>query len=278
MDNYQNYQTESAVAAALAADSSLLNIQAVNEEIALMNPNARVLNLEQYKQGRLRKRGMFTTTDIDSFADYIEINAQPEHISVFIDKNQMQAAAILNFDADAFEQGHLDHRAVLNAERTVMFKKLVGMHDMGRCNQKVFAEFLEDWGHKVVARDADGNEIENAKAINAVRNMRIDESAQTDSHAGNYRETRSRLESVEAKSIDGALPAYFTVNDECYQGIPARNLALRLGISNDDGQPIFKLEIKALQSVRDELAKEFADIVATRMFDGVSVCIGQFQG
>ena len=134
------------------------------------------------------------------------------------------------------------------------------------------------WKTGVIARDADGNEIENAKAINAVRNMRIDESAQTDSHAGNYRETRSRLESVEAKSIDGALPAYFTVNDECYQGIPARNLALRLGISNDDGQPVFKLEIKALQSVRDELAKEFADIVATRVFDGVSVCIGQFQG
>lgn len=278
MQDYQNFQTESAVAAHLAADSSLLNIQAVNEEIALMNPNARILNLEQYKNGRQRKRGMFTTTNIDSFGDYIELNAQPEHISVFVDKNQMRAVAILNFEAEEFEQGHLDHQAVLTAERTVMFKKLVGMHDMGRCQQKVFAEFLEDWGHKVVARDADGNEIENGKAINAVRSMRIDENAQTESHAGNYRETRSRLESVEAKSIDGALPAYFTVNDECYQGIPARNLALRLGISSDDGQPVFKLEIKALQSVRDELAKEFADIVASRMFDGISVCIGQFQG
>lgn len=278
MSYYKYYQTESAVAAALTEDSSLLRYELVDEHTALINPNAKILDLEQFDAGRNRKRGIFATQDIDSFADYIELNAQPEHISVFVDKNQMRAVAILNFDADGFEQGCLDHKAVLDAERTVMFKKLMGMHDMGRCNQKVFAEFLEDWGHKVVARDADGNEIENTKAINAVRNMRIDESAQTDSHAGNYRETRSRLESVEAKSIDGALPAYFTVNDECYQGIPARNLALRLGISNDDGQPVFKLEIKALQSVRDELAKEFADIVATRVFDGVSVCIGQFQG
>lgn len=209
MSYYKDYQTESAVAAALAADSSLLDHKYINGQTALINPNAKVLNLEQFEAGRHRKRGTFATTDIDSFADYIEINAQPEHISVFIDKNQMQAVAILNFDADDFEQGHLDHRAVLNAERTVMFKNLVSMHDMGRCKQKVFAEFLEDWGHKV---------------------------------------------------------------------IPARNIALRLGISNDDGQPVFKLEIKALQSVRDELAKEFADIVATRVFDGVSVCIGQFQG
>jgi uncharacterized protein YfdQ (DUF2303 family) len=278
MPDYQNYQTESAVAASLAADSSLLKNELINPHTALINPSVRILDLEQFDAGRHRKRGTFGTQDIDSFADYIEINAQPEHISVFVDKNQMRAVAILNFDADDFEQGCLDHKAVLDAERTVMFKKLVAMHDMGRCNQKVFAEFLEDWGHKVIARDGDGNEIENAKAINAVRSMRIDESAQTDSHAGNYRESRSRLESVEAKSMDGALPAYFSVNDECYQGIPARNLALRLGISNDDGQPVFKLEIKALQSVRDELAKEFADIVAGRMFDGVSICIGQFQG
>lgn len=278
MSYYKDYQTESAVAAALADDSSLLRHELVNEHTALINPNARILDLEQFEQGRHRKRGTFATQDIGSFGDYIEGNASFEHTSVFINKDQMQAVAILNFDADGFEQGHLDHKAVLTAEPTVMFRKLLSMHDMGRCKQKLFAEFLEDWGHKVIARDADGNEIENAKAINAVRNMRIDESAQTDSHAGNYRETRSRLESVEAKSIDGALAAYFTVHDECYQGIAPRTLDLRLGISNDDGQPVFKLEIKALQSVRDELAKEFADIIETGLEDQVAVVIGQFKG
>ena len=278
MSDYKDYQTESAVVAGLTADSSLLKKSLINGQTVLVNPNAKILSLEQFEQGRHRKRGTFITQDFDSFGDYIEGNTAYEDVRVFINKDQMQAVAVLNFYEDGFEQGHLDHKALLDAAPTVMFKKLLWMHEMGRCKQKVFAEFLEDWGHKVVARDADGNEIENAKAINAVRSMRIDESAQTESHAGNYRETRSRLESVEAKSIDEALPAYFTVNDECYQGIPARNLALRLGISNDDGQPVFKLEIKALQSVRDELAKEFADIVATHMFDGVSVCIGQFQG
>lgn len=278
MSYYEDYQTESAVVAALAADSSLLKSALITGQTVLVNPNAKVMDLEQFEQGRHRKRGIFATQDIGSFGAYIEGNASFEHTSVFINKDQMQAVAILNFDADGFEQGHLDHKAVLTAEPTVMFRKLLSMHDMGRCKQKLFAEFLEDWGHKVIARDADGNEIENAKAINAVRNMRIDESAQTDSHAGNYRETRSRLESVEAKSIDGALPAYFTVNDECYQGIAPRTLDLRLGISNDDGQPVFKLEIKALQSVRDELAKEFADIIETGLEDQVAVVIGQFKG
>lgn len=278
MSDYKDYQTESAVTAALAADSSLLEHRLITKHTTLVSPNARILDLEQFEAGRSRKRGTFATQDMGSFGDYIESNAQFESTRVFINKDQMQAVAILNFDADGFEQGHLDHKAVLTAEPTVMFRKLLSMHEMGRCKQKLFAEFLEDWGHKVIARDADGNEIENAKAVNAVRNMRIDESAQTDSHAGNYRETRSRLESVEAKSFDGALPAYFTVHDECYQGIAARPLDLRLGISNDDGQPVFKLEIKALQSVRDELAKDFADIIETGLEDQVAVVIGQFKG
>lgn len=279
MPDYKDYQTESAVAAALAVDSSLLDYEVLcGHNVALVNPSAKILDLEKYDGGRSRKRGTFTTTDFGSFGDYIEHNASLEHTSIFINKDQMQAVAILNFNEDGFKQGHLDHNAQLNAERTVMFKKLVSMHDMGRCKQKVFAEFLEDWGHKVIARDADGNEIENAKAINAVRNMRIDESAQTDSHAGNYRETRSRLESVEAKSIDGALPAYFTVNDECYQGIPARNIKLRLGISNDDGQPVFKLEIIGLQILRDDLAKDFAEIIEHGLEENVAVVIGQFSG
>ena len=278
MPDLREYQTEAAVAAALAAESSLLDHELINGHTALINPAARILSLEQFDAGRSRKRGVFTTEDIDSFADYIEINALPEHTSVFVDKHQMRAEAILNFNEDCFEQGWLDHKAILTAEPTVMFKKLLSMHGTGRTKQKLFAEFLEDWGHKVVARDVEGNIIENSRAVNAVRNMRIDESSQTDSQAGHYRETRSRFESVEAKSIDGALPAYFTVNDECYQGIPARNLALRLGIASEDGKPVFSLEIKAFQSVRDELAKEFADIVEGRVFDGVSVCIGQFQG
>ncbi len=278
MSDYKDYQTESAVVAGLTADSSLLKKALINGQTVLVNPNAKILSLEQFEQGRHRKRGTFITQDFDSFGDYIEGNTAYEDVRVFINKDQMQAVAVLNFYEDGFEQGHLDHKALLDAAPTVMFKKLLWMHEMGRCKQKVFAEFLEDWGHKVVARDADGNEIENAKAINAVRSMRIDESAQTESHAGNYRETRSRLESVEAKSMDGALPTYFTVDDECYHGIPPRNLKLRFSINNDDGQPVFKLEVIGLQVVQDDLAKQFSEIIKAGFEGEVAVVIGQFKG
>lgn len=278
MKEFEGYESDAAVAADLASKQAHLTVGNLADDVALVDSSANIVTLEQYRQGRNRKRGTFATTDIESLAAYIENNALPEHVNVFIDKEQMQAVAILNFLEDGYEQGHLDHTAVLTAQRAVVFEKLLHMHNAGRVKQKLFAEFLEDWGHKVIARDADGNEIENAKAISAVRNMRIDESAQTDSHSGNYRESRSRLESVEAKSIDGALPAYFTVTDECYQGLPQRNLSLRLAISNDDGSPVFKLEIKALQSLRDDLAKDFANVVADRLSDDTNLCLGTFKG
>ncbi|WP_201555816.1 DUF2303 family protein [Psychrobacter sp. 72-O-c] len=278
MENYQDYKTESAVAADLALEANTLKFTHIADRTILVAPNAKTLDVEQFEAGRSRKRGCFTTQDIDSFVGYIENVEQPEHIKIFIDKDHMSALAILNFGADGFEQGHLDDKAALLAQKTVTFSKLLSMHNQGRCNQKVFAEFLEDWGHQVIAKDKDGNEIENAKAINAIRNMQISENAQTDSSVGDYRESRSRLESVEAKSIDGALPSYLEVTDNCYSGFADRTLKLRMGISNVDGSPVFKLEIIGLQLIEDESAKEFVEILLNERLGDIPIAIGSFKG
>ena len=278
MPDYSEFKTESAVAADLALEANTLKFNNINERTILIAPGARTIDLEQYESGRNRKRGCFATQDIDSFVGYIENVDQPEHIKIFIDKDTMSALAILNFGADGFAQGHLDDKAALLAQKTVTFNKLLSMHNQGRCNQKVFAEFLEDWGHQIIARDKEGNEIENAKAVNAVRNMQIKESAQTDSNVGDYRESRSRLESVEAKSIDGALPSYFEVKDSCYSGFAERTLKLRMGISNVDGSPVFKLEIIGLQLIEDESAKEFVSILLNERLGDIPIAIGSFKG
>lgn len=278
MSEFENYESDAAVAATLAERQAHLTVGHLIDGVALVDRNARVIDLEQYQLGRSRVRGQFQTSDVDSFIVYVSYNTEPEQVRIFIDDAAMTAVAILNFVVDGHEQGHLDHRAVLAAKKTVAFETLHRMHMYGRVTQKEFASFLEDWGHIVVARDSEGTVIANSRAVNAIRNMRIDESAQTDSNIGNYRESRSRLESVEAKSIDGALPAYFTVSDECYQGLTERNLKLRLGISQDDGKPEFKLEIVGMQILKDELTKEFATIVEAGFAGACDVLIGSFSG
>lgn len=278
MSEFENYESDAAVAAALAERQAHLSVGHLTDGVALIDRNAIEIGLEQYQMGRSRVRGQFHSSDIDSFNNYVSNNAEPEEVRIFVDDAAMSAIAILNFKVEGHEQGHLDHKAILNAKKTVVFDTLHRRHMLGRVTQKTFAEFLEDWGHFVIARDSEGNVIANSRAVSAIRNMRIDESAQTDSHAGNYRESRSRLESVEAKSIDGALPAYFTVKDECYQGFTERNLKLRLSIGQDKGKPEFKLEIVSLQILEDELTKEFAAIVEESFEGACDVLIGSFQG
>lgn len=278
MSEFENYESDAAVAAALAERQAHLTVGHLTDGVALIDRNAIKIDLEKYQMGRSRVRGQFHSSDIDSFNNYVSNNAEPEEVRIFVDDAAMSAIAILNFKVEGHEQGHLDHKAILNAKKTVVFDTLHRRHMLGRVTQKTFAEFLEDWGHFVIARDSEGNVIANSRAVSAIRNMRIDESAQTDSHAGNYRESRSRLESVEAKSIDGALPAYFTVKDECYQGFTERNLKLRLSIGQDEGKPEFKLEIVSLQILKDELTKEFAAIVEESFEGACDVLIGSFQG
>lgn len=278
MSEFENYESDAAVAAALAERQAHLTVGHLTDGVALIDRNAIKIDLEKYQMGRSRVRGQFHSSDIDSFNNYVSNNAEPEEVRIFVDDAAMSAIAILNFKVEGHEQGHLDHKAILNAKKTVVFDTLHRRHMLGRVTQKTFAEFLEDWGHFVIARDSEGNVIANSRAVSAIRNMRIDESAQTDSHAGNYRESRSRLESVEAKSIDGALPAYFTVKDECYQGFTERSLKLRLSIGQDEGKPEFKLEIVSLQILEDELTKEFAAIVEESFEGACDVLIGSFQG
>ncbi|MGE6324116.1 DUF2303 family protein [Psychrobacter sp. NPDC078370] len=278
MKEFEGYESDAAVAADLASKQAHLTVGHLSDGVALIDSGAKVVNLEQYEAGRMRKRGTFRTQHIESFVSYIEDEAEPENTKIFIDKDQMNAVAILNFGADEFAQGHLDNNAVLQAQQTITFKQLIQMHNEGRCKQKGFAEFLEDWGHIVIAKNSEGDVIENAKAVNAVRNMQIDESAQTNSSVENYRESRSRLESVEAKSVDGALPSYFEVTDSCYSGFEPVTVKLRLGISSVDGLPVFKLEIIGLQIIQDSFAKEFVNIVAEALSDDVYLAIGTFKG
>lgn len=281
MSEFENYESDAAVAAALAERQAHLTVGHLTDGVALIDRNAIEIDLEQYQMGRSRVRGQSHSSDIDSFNNYVInslTNYEPEEVLIFVDDAAMSAIAILNFKVEGHEQGHLDHKAILNAKKTVIFDTLHRRHMLGRMTQKMFAEFLEDWGHFVIARDSEGNVIANSRAVSAIRNMRIDESAQTDSHAGNYRESRSRLESVEARSIYGALPAYFTVKDECYQGFTERNLKLRLSIGQNEGKPEFKLEIVSLQILEDELAKEFAAIIDEDFEGACDVLIGSFQG
>lgn len=273
MTNFSDFNCDAAVAAHLAKPSYETVAGAL-----LTNASTRVLDLDKFETGRNRRRGEFNTSAVSSFAKFINDKANLNNTAVFVDKDAMKAVAILNFEEDDFEQGHLDYRAIMTAKPTTVFDKLTAMHKQGRINQKVFAEFLEDWAFIFKAINSDGEEIAISSAIGAVRQMRLDTSVVSDSSVGNFKESRSRLASIEAKSTHGALPAFFEVTDPCFNELTATTIKLRLAISSNGDDPVFSLSIMGLEALIDAKSVELADLIGKELGDTVELYMGQFGG
>lgn len=149
---------------------------------------------------------------------------------------------------------------------------------MGVSAKKNFRYFLEDWGGEMVAFDENGVEIPMKKAIGIVRDMKIDELAESTSQVGNFRESRSRLETVAVKSQAGLLPAYFEIKNTLYETLSEpKTVRLRLSINTANGKPEFVLSIVGLELLKDELAGDFLAVVEETLGDDYSLFFGTFS-
>ena len=127
-----------------------------------------------------------------------------------------------------------------------------------------------------MAITANGEEISNGEALNAVRNMKVDVSSKSDSQVNNTSESRSVLENVEASTTVGKLPAYFEIKDSAYIGLDEKTIKLRLIVNGSDGSPVFALQIVKEELLRNEIIQEFKNKVIELLPDN-EVRIGTFE-
>lgn len=261
-------------------------------DLAATHKDYQISDLEKFSNGRNRARGVLTTPSFECFKSYVlghsEINnaigicasasdapiVVPQTALVFVDHKNVAATAILNFIQGSFAQGHCDHKAVLKLEPTVVWEKLNQIKD-NKFDQKRFATLLEDFAGVFVAITANGEEISNGEALNAVRNMKVDASAKTDSQVNNTSESRSTFENVEASTTAGKLPAYFEIKDTAYVGLDEKTIKLRLIVNGADGSPVFALQIVKEELLRNEIIQEFKNKVIALLPDN-EVRIGTF--
>lgn len=262
-------------------------------DLIALNSDYKLADLEQFLHGRNRARGVLKTPSFDDFKTYVvghseknlakgvcasataEPRAEPQTALVFVDHKNVAATAILNFIQGGFAQGHCDHKAVLKLEPTVVWEKLNQIKD-NKFDQKRFATLLEDFAGVFVAITANGEEISNGEALNAVRNMKVDVSAKSDSQVNNTSESRSVLENVEASTTVGKLPAYFEIKDSAYIGLDEKTIKLRLIVNGSDGSPVFALQIVKEELLRNEIIQEFKNKVIELLSDN-EVRIGTFE-
>lgn len=236
------------------------SLQAVHESY-------KVLDLEQFQNGRNRARGVLKTPSFDDFKSYVLGHSEfdlidPDAIPapVFVDHKNVSATAILNFKVIGLAQGHCDHTATLKLEPTVVWEKLNQLKD-NKLDQKRFATFLEDWASVLQAVDADDNAISIKEAIIAVRNMKVDATTANEAEVENTREVRTGYTEIAAKAKKGQLPAKFKILDTAYVGLDEKEIELRLIVNGGSGEPVFAIQIVKEELLRNEIIQEFKEKV-----------------
>lgn len=272
--SYKNFEnlSDAAVGAELAAPHH----EIVNANVIAVNKNTNLFDMESYEDGKRRKTGTYSTNSVDDFVRFIKDESTPENCKIFVDDEDMQATAILNYGHEGFEQGKLDYRSVLKLRKTPVFTKLSHAHSI-QMSQRDFVDFLIDYAPIFTAVNAQGADIDMGIAINQLRQIKIDETKNTQSEVQNFGETRSTFENVKARTVDDNMPVMFEVNDACYQSLPKTEITLRLVIKSQDGKPYFKLMINGLDLLLIERAEAFVKMVNDGLAGEFDVMLGSFS-
>ena len=242
------------------------------ERPALALPSEmRVVDLERYLPAPVRKRGTMTTESLNGFTRYTEEN-KSEQTVCFVDQREMVACAIIDHGTTA-APAHNEHRACLSLERTSDYQDLL-VANKSRMTQREMAEWIEEHVDSLrffTTLDGD-TEISASRAISAIRKVKDQQRTESEKTVGSFSETRGVLASASLESED--LPGFVCMTIEPYAELKERRFIMRLSYHRD--REGFSLRVIRLDQHKEEMAKEFADLVEHRLGD-IPVFVGEFR-
>lgn len=231
------------------------------------------LNIEKYEPIRRRFSGQMQTKSLDDFCEY-SLKNKIEGTICFINGKSMGAKTIINH-GDRVSPGHCDDVAHLKLEDTAEYIALKVI--TARSNsQKTLAEFIEEWADHITCLDENSNAIENKKAINSIRKITIEANAISESQTQSFRESRSALESIEAKN-DDCRPHFIVFNCQPYRDIAARDFVCRLSIITSEQKPLLNLRIIREETHQEEISQEFKDLIDQKFKEKIQTYLANFE-
>lgn len=236
----------------------------------LVPASMKLEDLEPYMRLRNQYRATMNTESIDDFSAYFNDN---EGGNCFINAESMSARTI--FDLGGIEKPeHCNHKAILSLRKTAAFKELESINGEHK-NQRDMADWIEEWHDLIeaVGDDEGKSEIQLAKAINAIRKLTIEEVRKSDHEVSNFRTSKTAMETIEAKSDEG-MPGYFDFTCTPYEGLREQTFRLRLNILKSHEKPQFLMRIQLFDSITEELAKEFQELLAKKLPEECNTYIG----
>lgn len=252
--------------------------------VDLLNPvvfapeNYSAHNLERFLPGRVRERGNYSTQSIDAFIAFVNeraINIAGEKFAqCFVDDVELSATAVLNYYDETSQQGHCDHQATVKLRRSADFSKLLQVCGE-RLSQQEAAEFIEDYAFALSATDKEGGEMRLARVVATLRSLKIEAKRDSEHKVENFNQSRSLMESIEAKG--DALPDKLHFTCEPYAGLGEWTINVRLSVIAGES-PRFVFRIIQLERLEEEFAEEFRGKLATSIdSQWCDVFIGSFR-
>lgn len=261
------------------AQGAMMMSSSTKDTVALPS-DFKVHDLEQYLPSRRRARGTMKTESVADFGEYVATRAQPG-ANVFVDKDSMQAAAVLNLGTQD-DPGHADDRAILTLKSLAAYDAFRKIADGRAQTQTAVAEWIEDWQDMIVClykpddHEEVGTVINTGKAIAAVRNITIEAARKVESEEGQLSASRSAFESVKASSKH-TLPTLIVFKSVPYVGLQERIFNIRLGILTGGDKTTIVLRPVKLEEHQQAMAEEFTRIVADQLdATPVTVLIGTY--
>lgn len=258
-------------AQAIAASGK--TVPGTHTPVAVVPASVNLESLEPYQAHRSRFRGRLNTTALHDFVEYVN-----RHCSLatgpacFVDQESMAATVIFNLGT-VDQAGHGDDLAVLTLKPTAAYAAVRAV--LGRSmSQQQLAEWLEDWAPNIQALAGD-DPIHIATAITGIRKMSIKSSSELKSTVGDLSASRSSMDEIEARSQE-ILPTAFSFTVVPFEGLGVATILLRLSVITNGESLALKLRWVGEEAQLESFAKEFKEVLASKISEGVPVTIGTF--
>lgn len=228
--------------------------------------NFEVKDLEQYMEYRSSYRFTFQTKSIKDFIQYGE-DFDRVGALCFVDSSNMGARTV--FDLGTLEEPlHQQHKAFLSLDKTAAFLALLDVNG-NRMSQKQASDFIEDWADDIVIFNTSGDAMSPTQAANSLRDLTIETARSINTKIGDYSETMSAMEKVEAKNKD-SLPGEIKFTCTPYLHLKKQVFKIRVSLITSGDRPALVFRIIKLESIQEEIAEEFKSMLVEG-FDGLKV-------
>jgi len=239
----------------------------------LIPDSMKVESLEPFMSFRNHFRATMKTASINDFVKYFK---DYEGSNCFINAPGMAAKTIFDL-GDTAEPEHCHHKAILSLTKTAAYKAICNLNG-NDFSQKSLADWLEEWHDFVtpLTDNADKEEMQMAKAIAAIRTLTIESKIKSDHETNNFSSRKTAMQEIEARSEDG-LPGYFKFKCIPYEGLSERTFDLRMGIKTSHENPHFILRVMREESIEEELATEFQELLINELPKAAKTYIGSLK-